>query len=111
MPRKPKSQHERLIEFINDDTLSGDTALLAAAICLMESTELCKEMRDTDGLIRTANAWYDIAKTLLGISDTDEDKKPFGFAAVELAEVGEDEDDEPGDDPRAGGIKIRKESW
>lgn len=110
MARKPKTPHDRLVEFINDEALSGESALLAAAICLMDSAEICKEMRDTDGLIRTANAWYDIAKTLLGISESDEEKKPFGFAAIELAEVGEEVDGTETDES-TGRFKVRKESW
>lgn len=109
MAKKPKSAHRRLVEFINDESLSGDSALLAAAICLMESAEIAKEMKDTDSLIRTANAWYDIAKTLLDIPDVEEEKKPFGFGMLELAELGEDDGVES--DEGKSRIKVRKESW
>jgi hypothetical protein len=111
MAKRPKTPHEKLIEFINDDSLSGDSALLAAAICLMDSAEIAKDMKDIDGLIRTANAWYDIAKTLLGISETEEEKRPFGFGVADLVELGEDEENGTELYESTDGIKIRKEPW
>jgi len=98
-----KHQRVKLVEYIGDDAISPDSALIAAGIVLMEAAELCKDQKDTEGLIRVANAWFDISKTLMDASE-EENKQPFGFG---LAEVGEDED---GDDESTGIIEVRKKS-
>ena len=97
-----KHQRVKLVEYIGDDSISPDSALIAAGIVLMEAAELCKDQKDTEGLIRVANAWYDISKTLMDIEDEESKKQPFGFG---LAQVGEDED---GDDESTGIIEVRK---
>jgi len=98
-----KHQRVKLVEYIGDDAISPDSALIAAGIVLMEAAELCKDQKDTEGLIRVANSWFDISKTLMDASE-EESKQPFGFG---LAEVGEDED---GDDESTGIIEVRKKS-
>ncbi len=99
-------KHERvkLVEYIGDDAISSDSALIAAGMVLMDAHMISKDMKDTDGLIRTANAWYEIAKLLMHSDEEEESKQPFGFG---LIEVGEDED---GDDESTGGIEVRKKS-
>ena len=110
MGKKKKTQHDELVEFINDEALSGESALLASAICLMNGTRICKENNDVDGLIRIANAWYDIARMLISISDsTEEEKRPFGFGVPEPMKTGEDHGFDA--DQSSGRIKVRKESW
>jgi len=106
---KKKSTHERLLELLGDDTLSPDTAYIAAAISLMEASELCKENRDSEGLLSVAKAWHDIAKSMGGSpTDEEEEKKPFGFASLELTGIGEDIGES--DDPRQGGVEVRQKS-
>jgi hypothetical protein len=106
---KKKGPHERLLELLADDTLSPDTAYIAAAISLMEASELCKENRDSEGLLSIAKAWHDIAKSMGGTpTDEDEEKKPFGFASLELTDIGEEVGES--DDPRKGGIEVRQKS-
>jgi hypothetical protein len=89
--KKKKSRQERLVDFIGDETISGDTTLIAAVLCLMESSELAIKNKDIDALLRTARAWYDVSKDLLGIAAEEENKTPFGFGVMELAEVGEED--------------------
>jgi hypothetical protein len=106
---KKKSPHERLLEILGDDTLSPETAYIASAINLMEASELCKENRDSEGLLSVAKAWHDIAKSMSGTTiDEDEEKKPFGFASLELTDIGEDIGES--DDPRKGGVEVRQKS-
>lgn len=99
-----KHDRVRLVEYIGDDAISSDSALIAAGMVLMDAHLISKDQKDTDGLIRTANAWYEIAKLLMHSDDEDESKQAFGFG---LVEVGEDED---GDDESTSGIEIRKKS-
>jgi hypothetical protein len=105
---KKKSPHERLLEILGDDTLSPETAYVAAAINLMEAAELCKENRDAEGLLSIAKSWHDIARSMSGSSEDEEEKKPFGFAALELTDIGEDIGES--DDPRTGGVEVRQKS-
>jgi hypothetical protein len=106
---KKKSPHERLLELLGDDTLSTDTAYIASAINLMEAADLCVENRDAEGLLLVAKAWHDIAKSMGGSpSDEEEDKKPFGFASLELTDIGEDIGES--DDPRQSGVEVRQKS-
>ena len=106
---KKKSPHERLLELLGDDTLSTDTAYIAAAISLMEASELCVENRDAEGLLSISIAWHDIAKSMSGPStDEEEEKKPFGFTSLELTDIGEDIGES--DDPRQSGVEVRQKS-
>lgn len=102
MPKK-KSRKELLVEYIDDDAVSGDGAIIATAMVLMEAAEMCKNTSDTDGMIRIASAWFDIAKTLMNITEEEESKsRPFGFTGIEEID---------GDDESTSGIEVRKKSW
>ena len=101
---KKKTRQDMLVEYLGEDIISGDSCLVAAAMSLMQCENICVENRDTEGLLRVANAWYSLGKVLMGISDHEEDKKPFGFGLVDM----EDEEDY-GDDENPSRIKVRKE--
>lgn len=99
---KKKSRKDLLIEYIDDDGVSPETAIISSAMVLMEAAEMCKNTADTDGMIRIASAWFDIAKTLMNISEEEESKnKPFGFGMIEESD---------GDDESTGSIEVRKKS-
>lgn len=109
MAKKPKTEEEKLVDFIGE-TICTESALLAASINLMRAGDIAKESGDSDSLIRVAHAWYDLAKFLSGPEDgsENEDKgSPIGFLA-ELEIL-----DEPGTEPDEGasGIEVRKKSW
>ena len=61
---KKKTRKQLLIENIDDDAVSPEAAIVASSMVLMEAAEMCKSTADTDGMIRIAGAWFDIAKTL-----------------------------------------------
>ena len=103
MPKK-KTQQDKLVEFIGDDVLSGEACMVAAAINLVESGDVFKKTQDPEGLLRVAAAWYDMGRALLGIGDSEEDPRPFGFGIVELADG-----DKNGEDESESGAKVRKE--
>ena len=101
---KKKTEEDFLVEFIGD-TISPESALLACSINLMRAGDIAKATADSDGLLKVARAWYDLAKYLGG--DQEEDKSnPIGFLA-ELETV-----DDTGSDPDAGegGIEVRTKS-
>jgi hypothetical protein len=96
---KKKTRREELVEYIGDDGISGDTAIIASGMVLMEAAEVCKNTADTDGLIRIAHAWFDIAKMLMNYSEEEESKnRPFGFTALE---------EMSGDDESTSGAEVR----
>ena len=98
---KKKTEEDSLVEFIGE-TISTESALLACSINLMRAGEVAKATADSDGLIKVAKAWYDLARYLGG--EVDEDKgNPIGFLA-ELETL-----DDPGDEPDTGegGIEVR----
>lgn len=100
---KKKNEEELLVDFIGE-TISTESALLACSINLMRAGDVAKDAQDSEGLIKVAKAWYDLAKYLGG--DEDEDKpQQFGFTALETV-------DEPGDEPDTGesGIEVRTKS-
>ena len=108
MAKKEKSEEEKLVNFIGE-TISMESALLAASINLMRAGDSAKETSNVEGLINVAKAWYDLAKFLSGPQEDEdnEDKgKPIGFlAALETL-------DDPGSEPDTGegGPEIRKKS-
>ena len=100
---KKKTEEELLIEFIGE-TINTDSALLACSINLMRAGDIAKATADSEGLIKVAKAWYDLARYLGG---EDEDKSnPIGFLS-ELETV-DDTGHEP--DPGEGGIEVRTKS-
>lgn len=97
---KKKTRKDLLVEYIDDDGVSGETAIIASAMVLMEAAEMCKNTADTDGMIRIAGAWFDIAKTLMNINEEEESKnRPFGFTVPE---------DIDGDNESTSGIEVRQ---
>jgi hypothetical protein len=87
--KKKKGTHpqERLVEFIGDSILTGESCMIAAAIALMDCGEACKQSGDVEGLLRVAGGWYDIGRVLLGISEHDhEEPRPFGFGVMSTPE-------------------------
>ena len=97
---KKKTRKNLLVEYIDDDAVSPEAAIVASAMVLMEAAEMCKNTADTDGMIRIASAWFDIAKTLMNISEEEESKsRPFGFTVTE---------DVDGDDESTGIIEVRQ---
>lgn len=106
MPKKEKTEEEKLVDFIGE-TISTESALLAASINLMRAGDIAKVNNDAESLLKVSKAWYDLAKFLSGDAEDSEEKSPhFGFAALETL-------DDPGDEPDAGegGIEIRTKSW
>ena len=106
MPKKEKTEEEKLVDFIGE-TISTESALLAASINLMRAGDIAKENADAESLLKVSKAWYDLAKFLSGEAEEDEGKTShFGFAALETI-------DDPGDEPDEGegGIEIRTKSW
>lgn len=102
MAKKKKDNRDFLVDYIGTEEISGESAIIASGIVLMQAAEICKAMSDTDGLIRIANAWFDIGKTLLNYVEEEETKnKPFGFGVME--EIG-------GIDQGESGIEVRKKS-
>ena len=102
---KKKTEEDDLVNFIGD-TISTESALLACSINLMRAGDIAKATADSDGLLKVARAWYDLAKYLGG--EEDEDKgNPIGFLA-ELETV-DDTGTEP--DEGQGGIEVRTKSW
>ena len=102
---KKKTEEDDLVNFIGD-TISTESALLACSINLMRAGDIAKATADSEGLLKVARAWYDLAKYLGG--EEDEDKgNPIGFLA-ELETV-----DDTGTEPDEGesGIEIRTKSW
>lgn len=109
MPKKEKTEEEKLVDFIGE-TISTESALLAASINLMRAGDIAKENADAESLLKVSKAWYDLAKFLSGPeedSDNEEKSNPIGFLA-ELETL-----DEPGVEPDAGegGIEICTKSW
>lgn len=101
---KKRTEEDSLVEFIGE-TISTESALLACSINLMRAGDVAKATADSDGLIKVAKAWYDLARYLGG--EQDEDKgNPIGFLA-ELETV-----DDTGSDPDEGesGIEVRTKS-
>ena len=99
---KKKTRRDALVEYIGDEGISGETAIIASGMVLMEAAEVCKNTADTDGLIRIASAWFDIAKMLLDYSEEEQTKnKPFGFTALE---------DVSGNDESESVIEVRSKS-
>lgn len=102
MARK-KTEDEELVSFIGE-TISSESAILAASINLMRAGNIAKTLNDTESLLKVAKGWYDLAKYMSG---DDEESKPvhFGFASLETL-------DEPGSEPDEGegGIEVRKKS-
>jgi hypothetical protein len=106
MPKKEKPEDEKLVDFIGE-TISTESALLAASINLMRAGDIAKESADAESLLKVSRAWYDLAKFLSGEAEEDEGKNShFGFTALETI-------DEPGDKPNEGegGIEICTKSW
>ena len=103
MARK-KTEDEELVDFIGE-SISTDSALLAASINLMRAGDIAKVVQDTDALLKVAKGWYDIARYMAGDQDDDSKSAHFGFAALEVV-------DEPGREPHEseGGIEVRKKS-
>lgn len=98
---KKKTEEDLLVEFIGE-TVSTESALLACSINLMRAGDVAKATADSDGLIKVAKAWYDLARYLGG--EEDENKSnPIGFLA-ELETV-YDTGNEP--DAGEGGIEVR----
>lgn len=98
---KKKTEEDLLVEFIGE-TISTESALLACSINLMRAGDIAKATADSEGLIKVAKAWYDLARYLSG--EQDEDKSnPIGFLS-ELETL-----DEPGNEPDEGesGIEVR----
>ena len=101
---KKKTEEDELIDFIGE-TISTESALLACSLTLMRAGNIAKECHDSDGLLKVARAWYDLARYLGG--DEEEEKgNPIGFT------TGLETLDEPGDEPDAGegGIEVRTKS-
>ena len=101
---KKKTEEDLLVEFIGE-TISTESALLACSINLMRAGDVAKATADSDGLIKVAKAWYDLARYLGG--EQDEDKSnPIGFLS-ELETV-----DDTGIEPDTGesGIEVRTKS-
>ena len=100
---KKKTEEDELIDFIGE-TISTESALLACSVTLMRAGNIAKECHDSDGLLKVARAWYDLARYLGG--DEEEKGNPIGFT------TGLETLDEPGDEPDAGegGIEVRKKS-
>jgi len=101
---KKKTEEDLLVDFIGE-TINTESALLACSINLMRAGDIAKNTADSEGLLKVAKAWYDLAKYLGG--DKDDDKSnPIGFLS-ELEIV-----DDPGDEPDTGesGIEISKKS-
>jgi hypothetical protein len=100
---KKKTEEDELIDFIGE-TISTESALLACSVTLMRAGNIAKECHDSDGLLKVARAWYDLARYLGG--DEEEKGNPIGFT------MGLETLDEPGDEPDAGegGIEVRKKS-
>ena len=95
MPKKEKPEDEKLVDFIGE-TISTESALLAASINLMRAGDIAKESADAESLLKVSRAWYDLAKFLSGEAEEDEGKNShFGFTALETI-------DEPGDKPHEG---------
>ena len=101
---KKKTEEDDLVNFIGD-TISTESALLACSINLMRAGDVAKATADSDGLLKVARAWYDLAKYLGG--DEEEKGNPIGFLA-ELETL-----DDTGTEPDEGesGIEIRTKSW
>ena len=100
---KKKTEEDLLVEFIGD-TISPESALLACSINLMRAGDIAKATADSEGLLKVARAWYDLAKYLGG---EEEDKSnPIGFLS-ELETV-----DDTGIEPDTGesGIEVRTKS-
>lgn len=97
---KKKTEEDLLVDFIGA-TISTESALLACSINLMRAGDIAKATADSEGLIKVAKAWYDLARYLGG---EEEDRgNPIGFLA-ELETL-----DEPGTEPDEGesGIEVR----
>jgi hypothetical protein len=104
------NRRDKFVKYLGDDSVSADSAIIAAGMSLMEASEMCQKMGDSEGLIRIANAWYDIAKMLLNITEEEEESKtPFGFGLVEEVNGDDPESDKPDKGP--SGPEIRKKSW
>jgi hypothetical protein len=98
MAKKEKSEEKKLVDFIGE-TICMESALLAASINLMRAGDLAKETSDVEGLIKVANAWYDLGRFLSGPDEEPEQEKqsnPIGFLTT-LETL-----DDPGDEPDQG---------
>lgn len=109
MPKKEKTEEEKLVDFIGE-TICTESALLAASINLMRAGDIAKENADAESLLKVSKAWYDLAKFLSGPeedSENEEKGNPIGFLA-ELETL-----DDTGIEPNAGegGIEICTKSW
>lgn len=106
MAKKQKTEENRLVEFIGE-SISPESAILAAAINLMRAGDIAKENGRDEILVKVAHAWYAIAKFLNGSSEDDDPERshPFGFTALETVNG-------PGDEPHESesGIEVRKKS-
>ncbi len=102
---KKKTEEEELVNLIGE-TINTESALLACSINLMRAGDIAKATADSDGLLKVAKAWYDLAKYLGG--EEDEDKSnPIGF----LAELETVDDTGTGPDEGKSGIEVRTKSW
>lgn len=101
---KKKTEEDLLVDFIGE-TISTESALLACSINLMRAGDIAKNTADSEGLLKVAKAWYDLARYLGGENDDDKTHQ-FGFAALEVV-------DDTGIEPDTGesGIEIRAKSW
>lgn len=100
---KKKTEEDFLVDFIGE-AISTESALLACSINLMRAGDVAKATADSEGLIKVAKAWYDLARYLGGEED-EQKSHHFGFAALETV-------DEPGSEPDEGesGIEVRTKS-
>jgi hypothetical protein len=101
---KKKNEEDFLVDFIGE-TISTESALLACSINLMRAGNVAQSTADSEGLLKVAKAWYDLARYLGGEEDEDKSHQ-FGFAALETV-------DDPGSEPDEGesGIEVRSKSW
>ncbi len=100
---KKKNEEDLLVDFIGE-TISTESALLACSINLMRAGNIAQATADSEGLLKVAKAWYDLARYLGGEED-DVKNHHFGFAALETV-------DDPGSEPDEGesGIEVRTKS-
>lgn len=103
MARK-KGEDEELVEFIGE-TISSESALLAAAINLMRAGNIAKNTADSEGLLKVAKGWYDLARYLSGNEDDGSKENHFGFASLEaIVDTGNEPDESE------SGIEVLKKS-
>jgi len=103
---KKKTPEDHLIDFIGEE-VNSETAIIASAINLVYAGKIAKKDRNSDHLIRIAEAWYSLARMLGSLEDSvDEKTKVFGFGALETIH-------DPGSEPDEGesGTEVRSKSW